>query len=124
MALGINKGNWGVYKLKTFNEYQKAAHSTSKNTRIGDTLVYPVLGLASESGELAGKIKKLWRDHDGARARSDSIAIKKELGDCLWYIAEIATQLGESLEDIAEMNIEKLADRTKRGAISGSGDDR
>jgi len=108
----------------TFNEYQRAARKTSQNTWIGDGLVYPVLGLVSESGELAGKVKKLWRDHNGARTRDDSIALKKELGDCMWYIAEIATQLGESLDEIAEINIVKLADRQARDTISGSGDDR
>lgn len=109
----------------TMNEYQASAHETSHNIKIGgETLLYPVLGLAGESGELANKVKKIYRDDVGVLSdvRRDEIA--DELSDCLWYLAEIATQLNFDLNDIAAGNLHKLADRASRGVIGGSGDER
>lgn len=106
-------------------EYQRKAHETSRSTEIGgSTLLYPVLGLLGEAGELANKIKKVYRDYDGHvdGARHDSIV--DETGDILWYLAEICTQLGISLDRVAAMNIDKLHSRQQRGVIGGSGDNR
>jgi NTP pyrophosphatase (non-canonical NTP hydrolase) len=109
----------------TFDEYQKAAHTTSLNTKVGTcALTYPMLMLAGEAGEVAGKLAKIHRDNGGVVTGADQFAIAKELGDVLWGVAEIATRLELSLEGIAEMNIEKLADRQRRGVIGGSGDER
>jgi len=110
----------------TFNEYQALAAVT--DTRENDNIVYPALGLAGEAGEVAEKVKKLWRNKDiteGSRVGVfDALEIKKELGDCLWYIAAIARKLNINLDDVAEANIEKTHDRLKRGVIRSQGDNR
>lgn len=86
-------------------------------------ILYPALKLAGESGEVAEKIGKVLRDGDGnfddLHIR-DTIAL--ELGDVLWYVAALAHSLGYELDDIAQMNIDKLADRKARNKIGGSGD--
>lgn len=82
--------------------------------------VYYALGLAGEAGELADKIKKAWRNQKPL----DNIAVLRELGDVLWYLTAIAVHLGSSLEEVAAMNIDKLADRAARGVIKSEGDDR
>lgn len=109
----------------TFDEYQVKAHETSKNTAIGgDTLLYPVLGLAGETGEFADKVKKLYRDNNGVMSEGQRSSLVLELGDLQWYLAELATQLGVSLAFVADMNLAKLADRAERGVIGGDGDNR
>lgn len=85
---------------------------------------YAALGLAGEAGEVANKVKKVIRDH-GARLHNEHrAAIAAEIGDLLWYCAALATEIGANLEDVANDNLEKLADRKLRGVISGSGDTR
>lgn len=109
----------------TFDEYQKQAVVT--NLRKEDEfkeLMQQVLGLADEAGEVLAKFKKWIRDDDADFAKLDHANLKKELGDVLWYIAVVADDLGLSLDDIANYNIEKLASRHKRGTLKGSGDDR
>ena len=109
----------------TLNEYQEAAHSTSHNTQIGGTgWLYPALGLANESGELLGKMKKVFRDNGGVLGNTRRTEMAAELGDVLWYVAELATQLNFDLADIAAANLHKLADRASRGVIGGNGDER
>ena len=109
----------------TFQEYQDAAHITSMNTDIvGNKALYPAIGLSDEAGEVLGKFKKLYRDKGGEMDEEFSEAVFKEISDVLWYVAELCTQLGFSLDDVAQYNIGKLADRQARGVIGGSGDDR
>ena len=109
----------------TFTEYQYRAHATSLNTKIGDsTIVYPVLGLANEAGEVAGKLKKLFRDKNGIVNQEFKDMMIGELGDVMWYLAETCTQLEISLSDIADANILKLESRKARDVIKGSGDNR
>jgi NTP pyrophosphatase (non-canonical NTP hydrolase) len=108
----------------TFSEYQIQSKKTAKYPAIGHPVVYPVLGLAGESGEVADKIKKIFRDKNGVFSAEDLEMIKKELGDVLWYISQIATELEFSLEEIAQLNLQKLFSRMERGAIGGSGDSR
>jgi NTP pyrophosphatase (non-canonical NTP hydrolase) len=107
-----------------FTDYQSKARATARYPVIGHNVIYPTLGLVNEAGEVAGKIKKIFRDKDGIIAEADKEALKAELGDVLWYIAQIATELGLSLDDIAEYNIVKLLDRLERGKIKGDGDNR
>lgn len=107
-----------------FTEYQALALETAVYPGRGETLYYPALGLNGEAGEVAEKVKKLERDHNGELTDERADAIAKEIGDCLWYISEIATQIGASLDAIAQKNIEKLASRKKRGVIQGNGDNR
>jgi len=101
-----------------FSEYQEAAMRTAMES--SRNVPYMTLGLTGEAGEIANKAKKVIRDGK-ALDREDMI---KELGDCLWYIAGIASVLDIDMEHIAEANIAKLKDRQNRGVIGGSGDNR
>lgn len=106
------------------NEYQNRAKQTNLEVMIGKKFVYSTLGLASEAGELAGKVKKIFRDNNGNVDDEVREKIKSELGDVLWYVAQVATDFGLSLGDIGEQNIEKLASRMERGTLHGDGDNR
>lgn len=107
-----------------FSDYQSKSRKTAKYPAIGHPVIYPTLGLVNEAGEVAGKIKKVFRDKDGQIGEDTRQALKAELGDVLWYIAQVATELNLSLDDIAEHNIAKLYDRLERGKIQGDGDNR
>jgi len=107
-----------------FEEYQKVSRETAVYPDKGDNFIYPVLGLAGESGEVAEKIKKVLRDNNGIIDKERKEKIEKELGDVLWYLAQIATELGLSLDEIASNNIQKLKSRKKRNKLHGSGDNR
>ncbi|PIR73753.1 MAG: hypothetical protein COU40_00775 [Candidatus Moranbacteria bacterium CG10_big_fil_rev_8_21_14_0_10_35_21] len=107
-----------------FKEYQEKSRKTAVYPNIGDNFVYPTLGLSGEAGEVAEKIKKVIRDKGGVVDDETRELIKKELGDVLWYVAQIASELNLSLDDVAEGNIKKLADRLERGKLGGSGDER
>lgn len=107
-----------------FNEYQSKSRKTAKYPAIGHPVIYPALGLVNEAGEVAGKIKKIFRDKGGEISEESRAALKAELGDVLWYIAQVATELNLSLDEIAKHNIAKLYDRLERGKIRGDGDDR
>ncbi len=108
----------------TFDEYQKQSRKTAKYPNIGNNFVYPTLGLAGESGEVAEKIKKVLRDKNGVIDEATRAEITKELGDVLWYLAQIASELGLPLENVASENIKKLFSRKERGKLGGSGDSR
>lgn len=114
-------------KIKTLNDYQKLAADTAiyPGNGTGSFLAktYTVLGL-SEAGEIQGKYKKIIRDKDGIVSKEDALEMVKELGDLQWYIANLATELGYSLEDVCNMNLDKLASRKERGVLRGSGDNR
>ena len=105
-------------------DYQLKSRATALYPNVGNNVIYPTLGLAGEAGEVADKVKKVLRDKNGIFDESVKQAIKLELGDVLWYISQISTELGLKLDDIALANIEKLTSRAERGIISGSGDDR
>ena len=108
----------------TWAKYQEEARKTWQPVDTAHYIVYPALGLADEAGEVAGKVKKIMRDHDGYISLEDRDALKYELGDVLWYLTQIATELGLSMEEVATANIAKLADRQRRGVINGNGDNR
>lgn len=107
-----------------FEEYQKKSRETALYPNLGSNYIYPVLGLAGESGEVAEKIKKVIRDNNGVVTNEKREEIKKEIGDVLWYLAQICTELGLSMDEAAVFNIEKLQSRKERGVLSGSGDNR
>ncbi len=107
-----------------FNDYQTRSRRTAKYPPIGHPVIYPTLGLANEAGEVAGKVKKIFRDKDGVIGPADREALKSELGDVLWYLAQVCTELDLSLDDVAGHNLEKLLDRLGRGKIGGDGDNR
>ena len=107
-----------------FETYQINARKTAIYPSLGSNYVYPTLGLVGESGEVAEKIKKVLRDNNGNFDYESKTAIKKELGDVLWYLANLCNELDFTLNEVAEENLEKLNNRLFRGKISGSGDDR
>tara|TARA_Y100001968_G_C19425252_1_gene753984 strand:- start:1296 stop:1625 length:330 start_codon:yes stop_codon:yes gene_type:complete len=104
------------------NQYQNQARETALYPNVGENPIYPTLGLAGESGEVADKVKKVIRDNSGVFDSSSKESIKLELGDVLWYVAQLSSELGFELNEVAEMNLNKLRDRVKRGSISGEGD--
>lgn len=105
-------------------EYQKKSRKTALYPDVGNNYIYPVIGLAGETGEVSEKIKKVIRDKNGIIDNETKESIEKELGDVLWYISQLATELDLSLSDIAEKNIEKLYSRMDRGMLHGNGDNR
>ena len=106
----------------TLDEYQQKALTTAADKN--NELYHRVLGLVGEAGEVADKIKKLVRDHNGDLDKLNKEDVAIEIGDTLWYIATLSDHLGFTLEEIAQMNVKKLADRKKRGVIGGAGDNR
>ncbi len=120
-----------------FDEYQKQSSSTAiyltkvleKHPNLPDEikkymgLAYTANGLG-EVGEVQGKIKKILRDNGGTITNEHKTEIKKEIGDCLWYLAAMCNELEISLQDAAEENLEKLLSRKERGVLTGSGDNR
>ena len=106
------------------NAYQQAAGRTALYPDRGRNALYPTLGLCGEAGEVADKVKKVLRDDGGVFSAERRQAIALELGDVLWYVAQLAHELGLSLEEIASANLAKLADRADRNALGGSGDRR
>ena len=107
-----------------FTEYQSKSRTTANYPSIGHPVIYPTLGLSSEAGEVAGKIKKIFRDKGGVIGAAEREALKGELGDVLWYLAQVCTELDLSLDDVAGHNLEKLFSRLERGKIGGDGDNR
>ena len=107
-----------------FKDYQKKSRKTALYPNRGKNFVYPTLGLAGEAGEVAEKIKKVIRDKNSVVSEETKIEIAKELGDVLWYVTQIAAELGLSLDSIADSNIKKLYSRFDRGALGGDGDNR
>lgn len=105
------------------NEYQKRTMDSAIYPQAGSgsaiELYYLALGLTSEAGEVAGKVKKMIRD-----GQMDTAAMIHEIGDCLWYSARLADALGFTLEDVMRINYAKLMKRTQNGTIKGSGDNR
>ena len=106
-----------------FKEYQAAARTTAIYP-VQLNITYPALGLCGEAGEVAEKVKKLFRDDNGLLTDARREAIKGELGDLMWYIASLAHDCGLDMQDIAEANIAKLKSRQERGVLKGSGDNR
>jgi NTP pyrophosphatase (non-canonical NTP hydrolase) len=106
-----------------FSEYQRFSRRTAEYPREA-WLFYPALGLAGEAGEVAEHAKKAIRDDAATVSGERREAMAKELGDVLWYVAQLASELGLDLDAIAEENLEKLFSRQRRGVLSGNGDDR
>lgn len=107
----------------TLNEYQNLALETAIYPR-KYKIIYPALGITGEAGECSDKIKKVIRDNNGEFTEEKKQEIAKEIGDVLWYCATLANDIGYSLDEIANLNIEKLQSRKVRNKINGSGDNR
>lgn len=108
----------------TLDEYQIAALRTARDFNEKNELFHLVLGLVGESGEIAEKMKKIVRDNDTDESKVDRDDLAKELGDVLWYVAVLGKYFDLNLEDVAQKNVAKLADRQKRNVLKGSGDNR
>jgi NTP pyrophosphatase (non-canonical NTP hydrolase) len=106
------------------SDYQARSRATAVYPGAGANLLYPTLGLCGEAGEVAEKVKKLVRDDAGVLTDERRTALSKELGDVLWYVAQLATEADLDLDDIAAANLEKLLSRRRRDVLQGSGDDR
>lgn len=114
--------------LMNFAEYQKESRKTAIYPNAGENFVYPTLGLAGETGEVVEKIKKMMRN-DGvvnteAVSEDKKTELTKEIGDVLWYVAQLCTELDIEMDDCAQMNIEKLQSRQQRGVLHSAGDNR
>lgn len=110
--------------ISTIDEYQTAALDSAVYPKSA-AIVYPTLGLTGEAGEVADKVKKVIRDKNGDFDNEDiRKEIAKELSDVMWYAATLAHDLGYSLTDICQLNIQKLQSRKLRGVLHGSGDNR
>lgn len=105
--------------MQSFNEYQEFVKSMKVYPE-KHAIVYPALGLVGEAGEISEKVKKYLR---GDR-ELDREGLLKEMGDPLWYLASLADDLGYTLQDVIDANVEKLTSRKERGVLKGSGDDR
>ncbi|MDQ3607637.1 MAG: nucleoside triphosphate pyrophosphohydrolase family protein [Actinomycetota bacterium] len=104
--------------------YQERSRVTAVYPDAGANLLYPTLGLCGEAGEVAEKVKKMIRDDGGVLSDARRGALAAELGDVLWYVAQLATEAGLDLDSIAWGNLDKLRSREERGALRGSGDER
>jgi NTP pyrophosphatase (non-canonical NTP hydrolase) len=106
------------------NQYQTSALKTAIYPHQGFDFTYPALGLVGEAGEVADKLKKVIRDNNGVLTDEVRDAVAKEIGDVLWYVAVLASEMNYALDRIAQGTLDKLASRQQRGVISGSGDNR
>jgi NTP pyrophosphatase (non-canonical NTP hydrolase) len=109
--------------MTTFNVYQALTHLTVVYDKTYN-VIYPTLGLVGEAGEIANKVKKIYRDKRGEFSDADREEIGKEIGDVLWYCSALCTDLGLNLETQVENNLRKLRSRLERGTLQGSGDNR
>lgn len=107
-----------------FSLYQKESRKTAVYPDQDANIVYPTLGLVGEAGEVAEKVKKIIRDAEGVIDDQRRAELKKELGDVLWYLAQVTTELQLDLDDVAQTNLDKLFSRLDRGVIHGEGDNR
>jgi NTP pyrophosphatase (non-canonical NTP hydrolase) len=103
------------------NAYQREATKVVF-PHVRDNLMYFALELAEEAGEAAGKIKKMIRDDGGVMTKERKHSLQLEMGDVLWPLSQMARILDTNFGTIALMNLDKLADREKRGVLQGSGD--
>ena len=107
----------------TLNDYQEKALETAIYPKEFKS-IYPSLGLSGEAGECADKVKKVIRDCGAEFTDEKKSEIAKEIGDVLWYCANLANDIGYTLDTIAEMNYAKLKSRQERNKLTGSGDNR
>lgn len=107
-----------------FKTYQSESLKTAIYPNKGANYIYPTLGLVGEAGEVAENVKKILRDDNNKVTEQRLDNIKKELGDVLWYLSQVATEFNLDLDDVAKCNLEKLNSRKERGVLGGSGDNR
>ena len=115
-----------AFDYPSFDEYQARARATAvyPRLRLDVDLGYVLLGLLGEAGELANKYKKILRDKGGIVSAQDWEDLFDELGDVLWYVSNIASELDADLGEVAKVNLKKLESRQERGKLQGDGDKR
>lgn len=107
----------------SFNNYQKQSGKTAIYKELPiDFILYLMTGLTGEVGEIAEKIKKMYRDKQGMMDEGLKELLKKEIGDVLWYLTQLGSEMGISLESAAKSNLDKILSRKKRKRIRGDGD--
>lgn len=111
-------------EYQDFSKYQKKANSTAVYPKLKPSCLYPLLGIAGESGEICEKVKKVVRDKGGRISKSAKEEMVKEIGDVLWYLAMFSYELGVDFAEVARRNVDKLEDRKRRNKIHGAGDNR
>src|ERR687893_1272090 len=104
------------------SDYQHRSRATAVYPDAGQNLTYPALGLCGEAGEAAEKVKKAIRDDGGVLTDERRDALAAELGDVLWYLAQLATEADLDLGVVAQANLDKLRSRQRRAVLNGSGD--
>lgn len=114
---------YGTPYISTFRDYQEKSSATAIYPK-EKALEYLALGLTSEAGEIAGKIKKIIRDDQCVVSDEKKQALAKECGDVLWYLSQLVGELDGDLANVAQGNIDKLYSRKERGVLGGSGDER
>lgn len=112
-----------ISEINNFSDYEKIAMSTKVGWN-NNEILYPLIGMCGETGEVADKIKKVLRDKNGKFSESDRLEILKEIGDTLWYMTALCNDLGSSLKDAANINLEKVTKRREDNTIHGEGDNR
>lgn len=120
--------------VKEYNEFVKGMKVYPEKY----ALIYPALGLVGEAGEVSEKVKKWirgdkdvhylptagYKDDPLGQRGKDSLDLLKEVSDVLWYITSLADDMGYTLQDVINANVEKLSSRKERGVLKGSGDNR
>jgi NTP pyrophosphatase (non-canonical NTP hydrolase) len=117
-----------VEQALSFDEYEAEVMPLAVYPNILGNILYPVLGLVGESGEVAEKVKKIWRNQGAVSvdeySEEQKAELIKELGDVLWYVTATANELGTSLNHVATVNRDKLVSRGQRGVLKSEGDNR
>jgi len=108
----------------TFREYQLKAKASARFPEKENNYIYASLALCGEAGEVADKIKKIWREKNKQVSAADRAEIKKELGDVLWYLSQLAEELEINFDDVAQANLDKINSRLERNVLFGQGDNR
>ena len=120
----VQRTKAGAVKEGDWAHYQQQSLKTALAVKCDHPVIYPTLGLANEAGEVAGKIKKIFRNKEGEVTDEDRSSLKYELGDVLWYLSQVCTALDIDLADVASSNLKKLFSRKARGELQGDGDKR
>jgi len=121
---GVAVGGPDYARRMELSDYQRRSRATALYPGLGESLADPALGLCGEAGEAAEVVKKTLRDEGGVLSEEQRDRLAHELGDVLWYLAQLATEAGLDLGAVATANLEKLASRATRGTLHGAGDDR
>ncbi len=104
--------------------YQQETRKTAVYPKTEIPALYAALKIAGEAAEIAEHYGKIIRDDGGKLTPERRKALRKEIGDVLWYVAQISDGLGMNLDDLARENLVKLESRQARGTLYGDGDDR